>query len=146
MAKRSTGNLADSLNETSCTCALIRRSARQITQAYDGALKETGLRVTQYSILANLDRYKSLSITGLADVLVMDRTTLTRNLRPLQRDGLVRLGDGPDKRSKALHLTEDGAAALKTARPLWRKTEKALRSRIGEDNLRELRHLLARVA
>lgn len=146
MTKRTVAAFNGNLNETSCTCALIRRSARQITQAYDTALKDTGLRITQYSILANLDRHTSLSITDLSDVLVMDRTTLTRNLRPLQRDGLVRLGEGHDKRCKALCLTQDGKDALKRAKPLWHKTERALRQQIGEDNLQDLRQLLGRIA
>ena len=107
---------------------------------------DTGLRITQYSILANLDRLKSLSITELANVMVIDRTTLTRNLRPLQRDGLVALSDGPDKRSRALTLTDEGRERLKTARPLWRKTERKVRQGIDSEDLAQLRQLLARVA
>ena len=133
------------LGEMFCTCALIRRSARQITQVYDAALRDAGLRITQYSILANLERLESASITDLADALVMDRTTLTRNLRPLQRDGLVRLEDGPDNRSKALVLTARGRELLKRARPLWRGAEKALRRKVGDEDIDALRSLLGRV-
>lgn len=136
----------DAAGEMHCTCALIRRSARQITQTYDAALKDTGLRITQYSILANLYRQKSLSITELANAMVIDRTTLTRNLRPLQRDGLVELSDGPDKRSRALTLTDEGRNLFKTARPLWRKTERKVRQGIDSEELARLRQLLAQVA
>lgn len=138
-------DIGDGPIEMQCTCALVRLSARRITQLYDHALKETGLRITQYSVLANLDRLGSLSITELADILVMDRTTLTRNLRPLYRDGLVRLGEGPDKRSKALHLTPEGRKAMNRARPKWRATEKALRQTVGERDLERLRALLGRL-
>ena len=133
------------LGELTCTCALVRRSARRITQIYDAALQETGLRITQYSILANVDDREDLSITDLAKLLVMDRTTLTRNLRPLQRDGLIELGDGPDKRSKALHLTEKGKDVFHTARPLWERTEAAVRGVVSTDELSQLRSLLKRV-
>jgi len=142
---RKTSRPADGPSELHCTCALIRRSARRITQAYDAALKETGLRITQYSILANLERLKSLSITDLANVMVIDRTTLTRNLRPLQRDGLVELSDGPDKRSRALTLTEEGRRLFKTARPLWRKAERTIRQGVGDGDIDQLRNLLERV-
>ena len=149
MTKRTTrraSGAADAAGEMHCTCALIRRSARQITQTYDAALKDTGLRITQYSILANLDRMKSLSITELSKLMVIDRTTLTRNLRPLQRDGLVALSDGPDKRSRALTLTDAGRERLEAARPLWLKTERKVRKGIDSEDLAHLRQLLARVA
>ena len=133
------------LGELACTCALVRRSARRITQIYDAALQETGLRITQYSILANVDDRKDLSITDLAKLLAMDRTTLTRNLRPLQRDGLVELRDGPDKRSKALHLTANGREKLCVARPLWETTEASVRGVVTGDELTQLRSLLKRV-
>ena len=148
MTKRTTrksSRAADAAGEMHCTCALIRRSARQITQTYDAALKDTGLRITQYSILANLDREKGLSITELANVMVIDRTTLTRNLRPLQRDGLVVLSDGPDKRSRALTLTDEGRKLFKTARPLWRETERKVRQGMDSEELGRLRQLLAQV-
>jgi len=135
LTSRKPSGAVDAAGEMHCTCALIRRSARQITQTYDAALKDTGLRITQYSILANLDRLKSLSITELANVMVIDRTTLTRNLRPLQRDGLVVLSDGPDKRSRALTLTDKGRQLFKTARPLWRQTERKGRQGIDSEEL-----------
>ena len=131
-------------SEAQCTCALVRRSARRITRIYDAALRETGLRITQYSILANLDRVDSISVTDLAKLLVTDRTTLTRNLRPLRRDGLVQLSEGPDNRSKALTLTPRGKQVLETARPLWRGAEKSIRKRLGEDDRQRLSDLLDR--
>jgi DNA-binding MarR family transcriptional regulator len=149
MAKRRSSvdrETAHSLTELQCTCALIRRSARQITQTYDGALKGVGLRITQYSILANLDGRDDVSITDLARIMVMDRTTLTRNLRPLQRDGLVRLAEGADNRSKALRVTAKGGEVLKAARPLWEKTEKSLRQSVSGEDIAQLRQLLRRVA
>lgn len=133
------------VNESQCTCALIRLSARRITQAYDQALKETGLRITQYSILANLERNEHLSITELAELLVMDRTTLSRNLQPLIRDGLIERKEGADNRSKVLKLTVQGRGLLNRARPLWRQTEASVREQFGQPELEQLRQLLARL-
>ena len=133
------------VNESQCTCALIRLSARRITQAYDQALKETGLRITQYSILANLERNERLSITELAELLVMDRTTLTRNLQPLIRDGLIEPKEGADNRSKALELSDQGRDMLGRAKPLWQRTEASVREQLGQTELEQLRQLLARL-
>ena len=132
--------------EVACTCALVRRAARRITQTYDDALRDKGLRITQYALLAQLDRRPGLSVSALAAILAMDRTTLTRNLAPLRRRGLVVLNDGPDRRSKALEITARGQDLLRQARPLWRKTEQALRRDVGQDNIAELSRLLDRVA
>ena len=81
--------------EMPCTCARLRRTARRLTRAYDRALRPSGLRLTQYSVLANVTRAGGLSITELAERLAMDRTTLTRNLRPLEAAGWVRVAPRP---------------------------------------------------
>ena len=77
--------------DTPCTCAHLRRTARRLTQAYDKALRPSGLRLTQYSVIANVVRANGLSVTDLAARLSMDRTTLTRNLRPLEAAGFIRI-------------------------------------------------------
>lgn len=129
--------------EMRCTCAALRRTTRRLTQAYDECLKPTGLRLSQYSVLANLAQAKDPSITDLAEILEMDRTTLTRNLRPLQKAGWVRIGPGSDGRSRIVVLTEEGRRVLDAARPVWREAETAVRSRLGPDGGRALRRLLA---
>jgi DNA-binding MarR family transcriptional regulator len=133
---------ADSLAETPCTCAKLRRTARRLTQAYDRALKPSGLRLTQYSVLANVARRSGLSVTDLAELLAMDRTTLTRNLRPLSARGWVRIAPGPDRRSRAVEITEAGLLVYQEALPLWRDAERAFRRRMGRDEAAALGQLL----
>src|SRR5437899_12784468 len=93
-----------------CNCLALRQAARHVTQFYDQCLAATGLRTTQFSILAKLKRLGPMTINALARELVMDRTTLGRTMLPLERDGLIRIADGKlDRRSKELHLTKKGA-------------------------------------
>jgi len=126
-----------------CTCAALRRTTRRLTQVYDDALKPAGLKLTQYSVLANLSQAEHPSITDLAERLAMDRTTLTRNLRPLEKAGWVRLDHGGDRRARAVVLTAEGRRVLDAARPVWRETEIAVRARLGADGGADLRRLLA---
>ena len=126
-----------------CTCAALRRTTRRVTQVYDDALKPLGLKLTQYSLLNNLAQVDNPSITDLAERMMIDRTTLTRNLQPLQKAGWVVLGDGGDGRSRSVILTGEGRRMLETARPLWRQAESAVREKLGPDGGRALRRLLA---
>src|SRR6516225_3847704 len=88
-------------NSTDCNCLAVRQAARYITQFYDRYLAAAGLRTTQYGILAKLKRQGPMSINALAAQLIMDRTTLGRNVRPLERDGLIVIEPDPaDRRSK----------------------------------------------
>src|ERR1700741_2759904 len=90
-----------------CNCLAVRQAARHITQFYDAFLLPAGLRTTQFSILVKLRRLGPMTINALAAEMVMDRTTLGRNIRPLQRDGLIAVVRGnTDRRSKQLRLTE----------------------------------------
>src|SRR5438445_9613884 len=89
-----------------CNCSALRQAARHVTRFYDAFLLPAGLRTTQFSILAKLRRFGPLTINALAAEMVMDRTTLGRNIRPLQRKGLVAVASGRrDHRRKELHLT-----------------------------------------
>src|SRR3984957_16630488 len=88
-----------------CNCLAVRQAARRVTQFYDQFLAPSGLRTTQFSMLAKLRRFGPMTINALAAAMVMDRTTLGRALRPLQRGGLVALSRRPlDRRSKEIHL------------------------------------------
>src|SRR5215472_8085205 len=92
-----------------CNCLAVRSAARHMTQFYDQLLAPTGLRATQFSILAALRETAPLTINGLAKVMVMDRTTLGRNVLPLERDGLIRIEPiASNRRAKALRLTDAG--------------------------------------
>lgn len=128
--------------KTPCTCAKLRRTARRVTQAYDRALKPAGLRLTQYSVLANLVWRGPLSITDLAELLAMDRTTLTRNLRPLDKAGWLAIGEGPDRRSRAVAVTAAGRRVYKRALPLWKSAEHGLRRKMGPGEAAALRDML----
>src|SRR5262249_29748024 len=95
-----------------CNCLAVRQAARHVTQFYDRLLAPSGLRTTQYSILATLRRQDPMTINGLAVKMVMDRTTLGRNLLPLERDGLVRIEQGArDQRSKLIQITSGASGA-----------------------------------
>jgi DNA-binding MarR family transcriptional regulator len=99
-----------------CNCLTVRQAARHVTQFYDQYLASGGLRTTQFSILTKLKRLGPMTINALAADLVMDRTTLGRNILPLQRDGLIAVAKGStDRRSKELRMTEVGAECLRTA-------------------------------
>lgn len=125
-----------------CTAAAIRGAARKVTQHYDDRLKPTGLRLSQFSVLRNVARRDGATITELAELLTMDRTTLTRNLRPLESAGLLRLETGGDRRSRAVRITDAGRAMLDRSIPLWEQAERDLRARVGEQGAREVRDLM----
>src|SRR3546814_20285961 len=114
-----------------CTCAVLRRATRRLTQVYDEGMRPSGLKLTQYSVLNILAQAENPSITDLADRLMMDRTTLTRNLRPLEKAGWVPIGRGRDARSRALTLTEIGRRNQEAPRPGWRQTAVAVRRGCG---------------
>ena len=128
-----------------CNCFAIRSAARQASQFYDRHLAPSGLRTTQFSVLANLSRGGPLAINELASRMVMDRTTTGRALRPLEREGLVVIGPGKDGRTRALDLTEAGRARLREAVPLWREAQAAFEDRYGASEAEALRTALARV-
>ena len=125
---------------------MLRRTARQVTRSYDLALKPAGLRLAQYSILANLGAAEGLNITLLAERLAMDRTTLTRNLRPLERAGWIARARASDPRVRTLTLTDDGRSTLERARPLWQDAERSFRRRLGREKTEMLRSLLDEAA
>jgi DNA-binding MarR family transcriptional regulator len=102
-----------------CNCLAVRQAARHITQFYDQFLAPSGLRTTQFSILAKLRRLGPMTINALAAAMVMDRTTLGRNVLPLERDGLIAVEQGSrDRRSKELRVTEAGEARFRAGKRL----------------------------
>jgi len=126
-----------------CNCLALRQAARQVTQFYDRFLGPSGVRTTQYSILAKLKRQGPMSINALAADLVMDRTTLGRNILPLERDGLVEIGRSEtDRRTKELRLTRAGGARFATAFAAWTRAQAAFDRAYGADRARDLRHLM----
>src|SRR5580658_3038292 len=133
-------------NPADCNCAAVRQAARYITQFYDRYLAEAGLRTTQYGILARLRRCGPMSINTLAAQLVMDRTTLGRNVRPLERDGLIVIEPDPDdRRSKVLRLTKTGEARFERAHKGWVEAQKRFDAAYGGKRASELRDRLRAV-
>jgi DNA-binding MarR family transcriptional regulator len=129
-----------------CTCLAVRQAARHITQFYDQFLAPMGLRATQFSMLAKLARLGPLTIKALADELVMDRTTLGRNILPLEREGLIRIEPGrDDRRRRELVLTDSGVKRLRAATYGWKQAQKQFSARFGEQRTRGLRAMLSEV-
>ena len=129
-----------------CNCYAVRAAARHVSQFYDQVLAPTGLRTTQFSMLAKLKGKGPLSINALAADMVMDRTTLGRNILPLQRDGLVRIEtDVADRRAKALRLTKAGEKRLRAAREKWAVAQDRFETVFGRRRAAELRGLLRAV-
>ena len=136
-----------SANPAGCNCLALRQAARHVTQFYDQALAPTGLRATQYSILARLDRKGPLTINALAAELVMDRTTLGRNILPLEREGFITIGPGQtDKRRKELRLTVYGSDCFRRASARWSDAQERFEQTFGAERARMLRGLLHDVA
>lgn len=128
-----------------CTAFRVRSLSRRITQLYDDTLAPSGLRSTQFSLLAHVRRTRAEqgpSVTELADRLRMDRTTLTRNLRPLLAAGLVSLQSGADARRKAVVITPAGEAAFCEARELWKHAQQRVRTLGGASTIAQLERLI----
>jgi DNA-binding MarR family transcriptional regulator len=116
---------------------------RHVTQFYDRFLVAAGLRTTQFSILIKLQRMGPTSINALAEALVMDRTTLGRNIQPLEREGLVAVRQGrTDRRRKELDVTDNGAARIKDAMHAWAEAQSRFESVFGAERSSDLRALL----
>jgi DNA-binding MarR family transcriptional regulator len=128
---------------SACTCFRLRSLTRRVTRLYDQVLAPSGLTVTQYSLLAHaLRRDASPTLSELAQQLFTERTTLTRNLKPLADAGLVKVGDGADARSKAVRVTAKGRSAFQAARPLWQEAQARLRAQAGGARLAALHGLI----
>jgi DNA-binding MarR family transcriptional regulator len=126
-----------------CNCFAVRAAARHVTQSYDQFLAPSGLRTTQFSILSKLKRRGPLTISELAESMVMDRTTLGRNILPLERDGLIRIeATASDRRAKELRVTKDGEKRLETARKGWHAAQARFETVFGVKRAAELRALL----
>ena len=115
-----------------CTCANLRKAARVVTQAYDAALQPAGLKATQFSLLATLAKQGDTPLTRLADALVVDRTTLTRNLGPLVRRGLIRINHEEDQRIRKVGLTATGRRAFEAAHTQWAKAQSRMVEGLGQ--------------
>jgi DNA-binding MarR family transcriptional regulator len=133
-----------------CTCGSLRKASRRVSQFYDTALAPVGIKSTQYSILSEVDRRSvegPVTMCELATAMVMDRSTLGHNLRPLARDDLVVLRmSAHDRRKRYVELTKKGRSMLQRSRRLWRHAEGRFEDIFGKEPAAELRAVLLGIA
>jgi DNA-binding MarR family transcriptional regulator len=115
-----------------CTCFSLRKAARAVTQLYDEFLRPSGLRSTQFSLLMVIRGRGPIRITELAEMAVMDRTTLKRNVELLEREGLVRIESGEDARVREVSLTAAAEKRLAEALPLWQRAQAHVTGQLGQ--------------
>jgi DNA-binding MarR family transcriptional regulator len=116
---------------TECACFDLRRATRAVSRMYDDFLRDAGLNVTQFSLLRVICAEKELSISTLGGYMVTDRTSITRALAPLEREGLIHIRSGVDKRIRMVSATNKGRRLVEDAEPKWREAQEALIDTIG---------------
>jgi MarR family transcriptional regulator, organic hydroperoxide resistance regulator len=129
-----------------CASLNFRRTARAVTQLYDAALQESGIRSTQFAILVGIVKNQPVSIGALAEVLGIDQTTLTRSLQLLKKEGLIAISDRSTMRQRFLTITSKGERTLGRSLPVWRKAHEQFVATVGEDYWLDLRNELERLA
>ncbi len=129
-----------------CACTSVRRTGRALAQVYDTMMAPSGLRNTQFALLSRIDQETPVGMGDLAELLALDRTTLTRALAPLERQGWLVSEAGADRRTRQVRLTADGAATRDAARPLWQQAQAHIAIKFGEERLAALRQELAALA
>jgi DNA-binding MarR family transcriptional regulator len=125
-----------------CVCGNLRMAARLVTQRYDDALRPADLRIMQFTLLARLHAVDRVTMTELAEQASLDRTTLTRNLKPLIERGYVRVVAGKDQRERLVTVTERGRQALREALPLWEQAQSSMTDGLGQEATSALLSLL----
>ncbi|RTL51867.1 MAG: MarR family transcriptional regulator [Bradyrhizobiaceae bacterium] len=132
------------MSDDPCLCTSLRQAAHAATEIYDRALEPSGLKITMFRVLRRLEGAEKPTISQLARIVDLDRSTLGRNLKILERDGLITFCEGEDERAKIVKLTSKGRAALEKARPLWRRVQAKMRAALGNEEKSVFR-ILARV-
>ncbi len=122
---------AEALRQLSCTCFVTRRLARRITQFYEDRLRPSGITIAQFGVLGALRHWGPLPIGELAERLGLDRTTLTRTLKPLEAQGLMSSDTATDARRRPVAITTQGRAVLRRAAPLWRRAQDEVTRMVG---------------
>ncbi len=122
-------------NSGPCLCGTLRRASRLVTHVYDEFLRPVGLKVTQFSMLRAIEADAPLSVSELADRLLLERTSCTRNLGLLEKMGIVTLREGEDRRVKLVALSGHGKTVLRRAIPLWERAQEHVNNLFGVDNM-----------
>ncbi|MEV7324015.1 MarR family winged helix-turn-helix transcriptional regulator [Streptomyces sp. NPDC093970] len=129
-----------------CNNLALRKAARYLSATYDRALSPVGLRATQLSILQKLSAQGEMTISTLADMIAMDRTTMASNLKPLAREGLLVVEpSATDRRARIVSITPDGVSRMKAALPLWREVQAQFEDRFGSEDAARMRTFLQAV-
>lgn len=129
-----------------CLCFNLRRATRMVTQMFDGVLRTSGLRITQFSLMVAISLKGPAGVQELAEVLGMDRTTLTRNLKWLEEAEMVSSAAGADRRSRLISLTPKGQRALDDTMPAWRQAQQRALEILGEERLGSLMPVLHHIS
>jgi len=119
-------------------CFNLRKASRAVTQYFDHSLEPSGVRATQFTLLVTLASVSAKTLTEMAEHLVMDRTTLTRNLKPLEKLNLIQIVTAKDKRSKAYALTDHGRSVLERSVPLWEAAQRRVEEQLGLERYQKL--------
>src|SRR5216110_895574 len=133
----------ESVRLSPCVCSTLRMVSRAVTQLYDDVLRPSGLRITQFSILATIARMGASNLRQLEDTLAIDQTTLTRSLNLLERDRVIERVPHPDGRIKAMRLTSKGRRAMEVARPLWIQAQAKVLREVGTKSWADAQRRLA---
>jgi len=132
-------NLHDTEHIGNCACGNLRKTTRIMSQFYDKNLQSTGLRGTQFILLADISVNENISVNELADMLLMDQTTVTRNIEILRKKGYINVRKGDDdSRRKCISLSESGEEKLNESIPLWRNAQEQIEQGLGAERLEEL--------
>lgn len=130
--------LKQGMSVDACTCGELRRAARAVTLLYDKAFESSGLLSTQLGVLYTIYNSASITISKLAGEFDMDRTTLTRNLSVLERQGLINISAGKDHRTRIITITSKGTNSIANAIPLWNEIQRKVKQEMGEKAWHEL--------
>ncbi|SMQ86619.1 DNA-binding transcriptional regulator, MarR family [Bacillus sp. OV166] len=122
-----------------CASANLRKAARIVTQAYEKQMQPTGLKVTQYFMLVNIARHKEISISKLGEIMLLDQTTITRNINILKKSGYVNITkDKNDSRTKSISITDVGLVKLDEATPIWLQIQEKVENCMGKEKYNDL--------
>jgi DNA-binding MarR family transcriptional regulator len=121
-----------------CACANLRKAARVVTQIFDAALAPSGLKCTQFTLLVTARLAGEETVNGLAEKMVMDRTTMSRNLRPLVRAGMLEAIPGEDSRTRLIRISAEGKRALSHAYPMWEAAQEEVVGALGRERFEAL--------
>ncbi|SIP97277.1 transcriptional regulator, MarR family [Rhizobium sp. RU35A] len=130
------------MSNASCHCIALRKATRKLSSLYDAALAPLGINVGQFSLLRRVRRFGPVSLTDLAEYLDLDRSTVGRNTKVLERMGLLTVATGRDQREALLSLTDAGRQVVEDGAPLWDAVQGNIETRLGAERLAQLHDIL----